>query len=383
MHRDVVRSRGASGASLSNGAGTAEVGVVGGGVVGLSTTLALQNAGIDARCFERGQPGEGQSAGETRLFRHRHHDERLISLAIAARLGWLEWEARASTELLGREGVLRFGDDVDSAFLRLRRSGVAVELLSPPEQAAVLPGLVSPAQRALLESTAGVIRARRAIELLVRWLDERLVQAEVLGVQRLPSSLRLHTSGGSWDCERLVLCAGPSTPALARGLGIEIPIVVRCHPRAGFRRRQPEHRLAGLQDSSGTHGELVYGAPCADNDRYVVGLVGPDSDAGCEQAKGFLSSDIASLVQRIQSYVSQSLGCLHPEVASLRLCHTTKLGDQKDAFAVWAADDIVAIAGNNLFKFAPVLGRVLADAAVKNEVPSSVPDGNEIGTVAV
>jgi sarcosine oxidase len=365
---------------LRNGAGTAEVGVVGGGVVGLSTTLALQNAGIDARCFERAHSGQGQSAGETRLFRHRHDDEQLISLAVAARQGWLEWEARASTVLLGREGVLRFGDDVDLAFSRLSRLGVAVELLSPPEQSAVLPGLVSPAQRALFESTAGAIRAHRVIELLVRWVDGRLVQAEVFGIERVRSSFRLHTSGGSWDCERLVLCAGISTPALARGLGIEIPIVVRCHPRASFRGRQPAQRLAGLQDCSGTHGELVYGAPCADSERYVVGLVGSDSDAGCDQATGFLSSDIASLVERIQKYVSQGLGGLLPEVVSLRLCHTTKLGEEKDAFAVWALDGVVAIAGNNLFKFAPALGRVLADVAVRNEVPSSVPDGNEIGS---
>jgi sarcosine oxidase len=354
------------------------VGVVGGGVVGLATTLALRNAGIDARCFERGHPGQGQSAGETRLFRHRHDDERLISLAIAARQGWLEWGARASTELLGREGVLRFGDDVDSAFSRLRRSGVAVELLSPPEQAAVLPGLVSPAPRALLESTAGAIRARRAIELLVRWLDGRLVHTEVFGVELLRSSLRLHTSGGIWECERLVLCAGTSTPALARELGIEIPIVVRCHPRVTFRQSHPSRRLAALQDSSGSHGELVYGAPCPDSESYVVGLVGPDSDASCDQATGILSTDIGSLVRRVQSYVTRALSGLLPEVASLRLCHTTKLGDEKDAFAVWAADNVVAIAGNNLFKFAPALGRVLADAAVKNEAPSLVPDGVEI-----
>jgi sarcosine oxidase len=85
-------------------------------------------------------------------------------------------------------------------------------------------------------------------------------------------------------------------------------------------------------------------------------------------------------VERIQSYASRALGGLLPEVASFRLCHTTKLGEEKDAFAVWAADDVVAIAGNNLFKFAPALGRVLADAVVKNEVPASVPDGNEIGS---
>jgi sarcosine oxidase len=354
-----------------------EVAVVGGGIIGLATTLALRNGNVDARCFERGLAGQGQSAGETRLFRHRHDDERLVRLAIAARQGWMEWESRASTELLGREGVLRFGDDVDQAFSRLRGAGVAVELLSPPEQAEVFPGIVSPARKALFESSAGAVRAHRAIELLVNWLKGRLVLAAVLGIERLRSGLRLHTSGGCWDCERLVICSGTGTPALARQLGIEIPVVVRCHPRATFRKREPIHRLAGLQDSSGAHGELVYGAPCGDGERYVVGLVGPDSDASCDQATGILSSDINSLVRRIQGYVSQALGDLLPDVTSLRLCHTTKLGEEKDAFAVWTTDDVVAIAGNNLFKFAPALGRVLAEAVTKNEVPSSVPNGAE------
>src|SRR5439155_7790134 len=85
-----------------------EFAVIGAGVIGLATTLALRDADVEAVCFEAGRPGHGQSTGETRGFRNRHDDDRLIMLAAAARQGWLEWEARSSRELLGREGVLRF-----------------------------------------------------------------------------------------------------------------------------------------------------------------------------------------------------------------------------------------------------------------------------------
>jgi hypothetical protein len=54
---------------------------------------------------------------------------------------------------------------------------------------------------------------------------------------------------------------------------------------------------------------------------------------------------------------------------SVRLCHTTKLGIEKDAFAVWAEENVTAIAGNNLFKFAPVLWRMLSEGAVTGEIP--------------
>ena len=355
---------------------------MGAGIVGLSTTLALRDAGIDALCFERAYPGQGQSAGETRLFRHRHADESLIDLAIAARRGWLEWEARASTELLGREGVLRFGDDVHDAFSRLRTAGVAVKLLSPTQQAEVLPGLRSPAQTALFESTAGAIRAERTIALLAGWLEKQLVRAEVFGVERLRSGCRLHTAHGSWDCDRVVLCSGTSTPALARPFGIAIPVIVRCHPRATFRTRNPHQRLAGLQDGSGAHGARVYGAPCGGGARYVLGLVGSDSDGACDQASALLTSGVAPLVRRIQRYASDAMGNLLPEGVSLRLCHTTKLGEDKDAFRVWAEDGMVAIAGNNLFKFAPALGQVLAEAVVNGKLPPSMSNGPNAAFVA-
>jgi acyl-CoA thioester hydrolase len=57
-----------------------------------------------------------------------------------------------------------------------------------------------------------------------------------------------------------------------------------------------------------------------------------------------------------ERYVSGALGALLPGVASLRLCHTTKVGEDKDAVAISNMDGVVAIAGNNLFKFAPRLG---------------------------
>lgn len=56
-----------------------EVAVIGAGVIGLATTLALRDADVEVICFEAGRPGSGQSAGETRVFRHRHDEDRLIA----------------------------------------------------------------------------------------------------------------------------------------------------------------------------------------------------------------------------------------------------------------------------------------------------------------
>jgi sarcosine oxidase len=107
-----------------------EVAVVGAGVVGMATAKAFVAGGLDVKCFERAQPGGGQSAGATRLFRHRHESDELVSLAVLARKAWVRWEDEVARRLIGDEGVLRFDPDLDAAAQRLSTAAVRFEF--PP-----------------------------------------------------------------------------------------------------------------------------------------------------------------------------------------------------------------------------------------------------------
>ncbi len=68
------------------------VGVVGAGVVGLSTAACLRRDGVEVVCFERAQSVMGErSAGSSRIFRLAHVDADLVRLAVAALDGFTRW----------------------------------------------------------------------------------------------------------------------------------------------------------------------------------------------------------------------------------------------------------------------------------------------------
>ena len=56
----------------------------------------------------------------------------------------------------------------------------------------------------------------------------------------------------------------------------------------------------------------------------------------------------------------------------MRVCRLTRLPWGEDAFAAWRTGPVTAFAGHNLFKFAPVLGPMLVEAATGDALPAAL-----------
>ena len=88
---------------------------------------------------------------------------------------------------------------------------------------------------------------------------------------------------------------------------------------------------------------------------------------------------LASLASRASAYVSRALPGLDPDPAGQLHCWVTELPWSADGLAVWEHERILFVAGHNLFKQAPELGRLVARAALGDGLDERLRPESELG----
>ncbi|MBW3601940.1 MAG: FAD-dependent oxidoreductase [Actinobacteria bacterium] len=344
---------------------SADVIVVGGGVMGAATTWVLARRGHRVTLLERFEPGHarGSSHGTARIFRLGYEEADYLRLAHRALPGWRELEAISGATLLELTGTLDHGpaDAVAPLMAAFAAAGVEHRVLDRDEAQARWPG-VRFDEAVVHHSEAGRLYAQRTVDVLhqaARRLGAQLrfetpvaaLRTEDLAVEVATARGEVLRAGtavvtvGAWAAKLL-----DGVVALPRlRVTAEQPLMFRARERAPASFLPLIHRGSHVMYSFGVPGEGVKVA-----EHYRDEWLDPDD-------RPFDADPVAQ--DRVSAYIRSWLPALDPDPVSATRCLYTITPDRD--FILDRHGRIVVGAGfsGHGFKFAPLIGELLADLA--------------------
>jgi sarcosine oxidase len=343
-----------------------EFAVIGAGLWGLSAAWALRQRGHEVLVLDQGEVGhvEGGSHGSCRIFRLGYEDPAYVTLAARARDSWTELEEAAGEQLLVPVPQLTFGPQLDEVRAAMEQAGQPGELLSAAEAAERFPG-VAVTGEVLFESASAVTLADRALAALARLIGPAglLTGGEagrVTSLTATSSGVRVSTSAGEVDAERVIVCAGPWTARLVAGLGITVPGSASLEQVAYVRPAQPGLLPAVMPILVHYGGEFPYGLPVPGSDRYKIGIHFGGPPVNPENQDQSADTDLG---KRIEAAAKRFLPAFDPRPVAVERCIYDNSPDTD--FIIDQFGPVVLGCGTSGhgFKFGPLIGGWLADLA--------------------
>jgi sarcosine oxidase len=311
--------------------------IIGAGVCGLAAAYELSRRGEQAIVFERGEPFAEQSAGLARIFRIAHRRPALCRLALKARVGWQRWEAEfGAGRLLGSEGFIAVGAPDETA-AAMTDAGTAFSWLDRREIEARIPFLAAPWETGVSDPLGGSLRIRRALGAVAQRVT--IYRGEVVSVA--DDAATTLADDTVLQADRVLICAGVQTSALFGPLGVEFA------PHTRFTYEGAD--AVGAACLSAPEG---YGLPLGSTGRWAFGQEVPDP------------ATVRALFPSL-SPVGQ-IDCV--------TARAPWLDSGGDGWTVARRGRVVAFVGSNLMKFGPLLGELLAQAMLSDELPSELTD---------
>jgi sarcosine oxidase len=357
--------------------------VVGLGITGVAALAELARRGVRAIGIERHAVGHdlGSSHGETRMIRlgYFEHPSYVPLLRRTYEL-WRGLEAATSTRLLHVTGIAEMGapdsDIVAGTLAASRMHGLPHEVLTAAEAMRRFPAFRLPDDFVcVVQPDGGFVAAETAIATLAAQARthgaEILTHAEVQSVKSANGGVRVSTSRGDIDAKAVIAAAGPWMKQLVRGL----PLRVTRQVMTWFEAPEPARFAEGkfpvflLASRHGNH----YGFPSLDGRTVKIAkhhhfdqTVDPD-----RVERTVTPADEAAVRAALTEFIPAADGPL----AAAKTCLYTVTPDHDFIIdRLPDAPNIVAVSAcsGHGFKFAPVLGEVLADLATKGETSHDI-----------
>jgi monomeric sarcosine oxidase len=361
--------------------------VLGGGIMGISTALALVDAGKKVLLLEQFEPGhiKGSSHGDGRVVRFNYTEGIYVEMA---KLGYPAWErlSRDSGEsLLLKTGILEYGPmgsrEVHESETQLKHYAIPYETLSTSEAAKRFPQYRLKENTHIIYQPEGAV-ARATPAVLASW---RLFQARggtaVTGrrIKKLEISSEqvkvTSQTGESWEAASLVLTTGSWSKDMVEAMGMSLPLLATQETLAYFAPKEnaPSHRVGDMPIMIDYHD--------AENPFYCLPIVDVQGvKLGWHHTGKVIHPDDSRetptpILEGMREWISQTFPHLHPHEIQIASCLYTNTPDYHFILDKHPNYENVVIAAGfsgHGFKFGPIIGEILAQLVMGNPSPLSL-----------
>jgi sarcosine oxidase len=352
----------------------ADVAVVGLGAIGAMTLWRLAERGVSVHGYEQYGVAHdrGASAGQTRRFSVQSQREpRFTPLAVAAIDLWRELGEHVDRELFNQTGGVILGPEgtpaITSAIASAEAHGLPHEVIeAEPLRARFPQHVVRAGDVGVTDPLAGYLRPEASVAAAVdraRALGAHIsAYTEVLAVEPSATGVAVVTRAGEQTFERVVVAPGPWARQLvpwARPL-----VVPRRLVQAWYLARRPKEFSPDVFCVFERVGDVqAYGFPSLDGATVKVGIKFETHPEVNDLAHIERSVDVAYSLQ-VAAVVRDFFPGLHPDPVSLQTGIEGYSPDDMPLLGPAPDDPRLVIAcgfSGAGFKFAPVMGDVVAD----------------------
>ena len=353
-----------------------DAGVLGLGAMGSFACLELARRGASVIGIDQFAPphDRGSHSGDTRVFRtaYAEHPD-YVPLAVRSGMLWDELGRQAGKALLTRCGMLSMGPPSSGLIAGIRRSSalhkLRIERLAAPEIRKRYPAFLPPENWVgLFGPAAGWVDVNAALGYALEQSraagSELLLDTPVLRWEARGADFTVHCPDRTLTVRKLVLAAGAWAGQLLAGLGLPLKILRKA--LVWVEPSRPEHFAPGRLPVFAFAREFFYGFPAAKKGVKLAiheggGRAVPDLGSPAPPPDTEDVGDVLALASRL-------LDGLGTRITQAKTCLYTMTPDEHfilDRHPQLENLSFGAGFSGHGFKFAPVIGEILADLALE------------------
>ncbi len=341
-----------------------DVVVIGGGAMGTAAARALAERGRSTLLLERATIGNdrGSSAGATRIFRLAYHHPDYVRLARVSLDGWRELEARSGDRLLHTTAGLDVGEASEVCAEAMSRTGVAFERSSAEAVAERWPAVrLGAGDTVFVQEDAGVCLVKETLTAQARLAREAgatiLEHTPATGLVATGLGVEVRTEQRAYRAPIAVLAAGAWNGPLLERARIQIALRPTFEQPAHLRLPAPT-ALPTVVDRTRSAEAPHYAVPDPRDASALkvgthLGRVDVDPDAmPAEADRDRFAADVA--------YARERFVGAEP-TGEVDRCIYTMTPDEDFVLDRRGSVVVCSPCSGHGFKFAPVIGRLVAD----------------------